>query len=230
MIGDGVIAYARKGPVDPHVINMLHKVLWPAPAMHALWTHATTLATAYTRQLLNSPAPPAETHSPQDARMGQAPGEQRAQVPLPMKRQMPGGPGATPPSDRPKGGGPLTPPVDSGRYGAQAGGAKPDVPGIGGAQPKPIDDSGASPDVMRDLYPQEWNRLMHSLRTLWRRKPRSPPPGCVHVNGLVNVRTTHCIVHLSVDAFFDPSKMKFDPGSMAVRLKGAAPYSPKKKS
>ncbi len=30
-------------PVDPHVINMLHKILRPAPVAHALWQYKKTI-------------------------------------------------------------------------------------------------------------------------------------------------------------------------------------------
>lgn len=220
-------------PVDPHVIDMLHKVLWPAPAMYALWTHATTLAMGNIRWLIDSPVSPAESRSPHDARMGQVPSEQRAQVPLPMKRQIPGGPTTTPPSaDRPKDGGTLTPPVDSGKYEAQAGAggdAKPGVSGAGRAQATAIDDSGAHPELMRDLYPQAWSRLVHSLHTLWRRKTRLPPPGCVCLNGRVNVRTTKCIVLMDVTAWFDPQAGKFDTRSLSISLRATSPLPPKAK-
>ena len=207
---------------------MLHKLLWPAPAASAVWTYTKTITAQTFRKLFGSPDPPPPYRNPQGVLVGQNPDEKRAQVPLPFKRQLPGGPTAGPPTtDHPKdGSGPLTPP-ESRQCGAEMTSSNVQSDdtdaGKGAVTPprKPINLVRVPESLMRDLFPTAWEQLMHSLRAIWKRKPQYPPPGCVKLQGLVNVETSGYVVCVDVVGFYNPKTDRFDGRSLAMSLRGA---------
>lgn len=210
---------------------MLHKLLWPAPAAHAIWTYTKTITAQTFRNLVGSPDPPPLSRNPQGVLVGQNPDEKRAQVPFPLRRQIPGGPTAGPPAadgSKDGGSGPLTPP-EGRQYGAEvtSNNAKRDDvdAGKGAAAPlrKPINLVRVPESLMRDLFPTAWDQLMHNLRAIWKRKTQYPPPGCVKLEGIVNVETPRNIVFLSVVAFYNPKTDRFDGRSLSMSLRGAEP-------
>lgn len=244
-ITEDTLAWGEKQPVDPHVIKMTERLLWPAPAVSALWRFSKTITTQTFGYLFGFPEspPPSPDVKAYITRVAQNTCEKRAQTPLQFRPQLPGGPGAGPPTADPSKNGtrPLTPP-ESRQHGA--GVTSSNVQGDGAAARKDAarkdateKDATASSSwtdsllrlhsdlltvptpPMRDLFPSAWRRLMLDLRAIGKREPRSPPPGCVGLSGLVAVRTNTHLVVLRALAFYDPKVDDFDRGSAKFTLK-----------
>ena len=223
-------------PVDPHVINMLHKVLWPAPVAHALWQYTKTVTVQSYRKILGSPSQPAQPEG--GVVMAQDPDERRRQVALAIKRQIPGGPAAgtgtgTGPSaaDRSKDGlPPITPSATSGdeyRANSETETSRKGKP----ADPEPsattvIDLARAPSSLVRGLFPTAWDQRMDNIRNVWRRKGQIPPRGCVTAFGAVDVETTKGVAVFHVDAHYNPRKRQIDRPSLQIQLKGFLPRNP----
>lgn len=234
-IKDGEISWAMMRPVDPHVINMLHKILWPAPVAHALWQYAKTVVVQGCHKIMNPDSSGQPTQPQLHVITAHNPEERRRQLELALRRQVPGGPAAgtgngagSSAAGRSRNG---LPPVipsatpggeDSANSDMEAGRkAKSAHPGTSTqTQTQTVIDLARAPSsLVRGLFPTAWDQLMFNIRSVWHRQPRHPPGGCVLIFGTVNVRTTKGEVIFHVDSFYNLKKEEFDRQSLSVIMK-----------
>lgn len=220
-------------PVDPHVINMLHKILWPAPVAHALWQYTKTVVVQGYQKILGPDESPGQPTQPAGGLvLAQDPNERQRQIALALRRQISGGPAAgtgSGPSaaDRSRDGfPPITPSATSGNaYPASSETETSRKADLGTPAPTVIDLARAPSSVVRGLFPTAWDQLMFNIRNVWRREVQLPPRGCVVAFGTVDVTTAKGIAVFHVDAHYNMKKSEFDRPSLRVSFKGFVPGS-----
>lgn len=223
-------------PVDPHVINMLHKILWPAPVAHALWQYAKAVVVQGCHKIMSPDGSSGQPTQPQgDVIMAHNPEERRRQIELALKRQIPGGPAAgtgsgtgSSSADRSRDGlPPVIPSATSGsedsansdmETGRNSKSAHPETSTPASA-PSVIDLARAPSSLVRGMFPTAWDQLVFNIRNVWRRQRQLPPDGCVVAFGTVNVQTTTGEAILHVDAFYNLKKEEFDKPSLSISIK-----------
>lgn len=230
-------------PVDPNVINMLHKILWPAPVASALWQYAKAVTVQGCRKIMSrdgSSGQPGQPHG--GVIMARNADERRRQIELALRRQIPGGSAAgtgsgngSSAADKSRDG---LPPVDPAATSGGEQSADPDVetsrkakpaqPGPSRPPPTVIDLARAPSSIVRGMFPTAWDQLVFNLRNVWRRQVQLPPNGCVVAFGTVNVKTTKGEAIFQVDGFYNLRTGKVDLPSLSVYLKallGSDPQS-----
>lgn len=224
LIKNDGISWGAKQPVDPYVINMLHKVLWPAPLASAVWQYTKTVVGQSYSKLVGISSEQMTPSRPGGVIIIAGADEKRSQVTLPVKKQIPDSTAAgTPPAEQGK----EVPsqPVNQNNTSRSTSTRKEtdfmseSRKALGPVHSKIFDLARAPADLMRELSPSAWDQLVSSVRSIWARGRRQPPRGCVKMYGLMHVETTKAFVMLDVVAFWDTKVEKFDRPSMYIGLR-----------
>ncbi|SPO02496.1 uncharacterized protein DNG_05169 [Cephalotrichum gorgonifer] len=241
---DGDIAWAAKQPVDPHVISMLHKVLWPAPLAAAVWKYARTVVGDVYGRFTGQSSPPEMSIRPYGRIIAPSPAEWRRildAAALSGRRQIPGSTTANSAINRPKdtslppssaptheNATPVTPTTPT-TPATTAMSDRKTAPSSNVSEP----DKRASATVtekrlhpvrwpavfLQELSPVAWGQFVADIRSIWRRDVRSPPRGCVKIHGVMHMETTTSFVLMDVLGYWDPKVEKIDPWSTNVNLR-----------
>ena len=224
---DGIL-FAEQCPVDPYVTRMLPKVLWPVSAAKAHWKFYKAVV-AY-KLGLGSGAP--QPSSPQNVSVSQNSGGNWAQALLPAKRQLPGGPTASPPAADLTKNDNTSPPGRSDEQGARDQSTEdPSASRKANAtfwewarehmlpNKTPDGDEALLPDPNHPMTRAKM-QFLHDVLQVSRPKTRDPPPGCVRLGGFMNVYVKNRIVTFYVEAHYNPETESFDRRSFSATHRG----------
>lgn len=238
LVTDDAIEWTSR-PVDPKIVNVTNRVLWPSPLFLSTWAFAGTL---FKQNLLELSKAFGYTSRTGPVLPGTSPASQGSPV-------NPGNASTLPPAHDPdiqkalqrirqqatKRPEEVKDPramasqnTDTPAYGTTS----PSDPSPSAASPLPsgtapgADKAGKRSDIFvlgknshDNKSSEPWQAFRRTFAQMWRPVREQPPRGCVCVSGLVELETSKSYVVIDVFAWWDPKTKQYDPTSMWMRLR-----------